>query len=374
MQNVGHALWPGCLTVWECFSKVDSSSRRGGTKVPDRWDGSSTSESVSQAVELSGPQAVRGHASKGATYPAVARIARCAPRPEPEPRDARPRTSRRRFRSGDLGLSKRSVQNVTEGRIWHIGVPCGNERVKHQGGRPAHAPPAPQDPHRRLGGARASALSLISLCFLSAEARAPSGFSHPRRGTPMRHRSPRATDTTWIYNLESTASLLLALGSVVAALVARHVLPAGPVLDFWTHCLLPMQLPVFYFGYGYLYQRQWLVDSGRSWLVSMGRELVYMLVPLAAVTVPHPPHRRLDRRRPGPLARRARPRTVRGPGGPRRLLPRGTGPLRRRPDPAVPTPDGAHGLRGRGPQGRHGRRTVAAWRRRDGGAPSKRSF
>lgn len=102
----------------------------------------------------------------------------------------------------------------------------------------------------------------------------------------MRHRSPRATDTTWIYNLESTASLLLALGSVVAALVARHVLPAGPVLDFWTHCLLPMQLPVFYFGYGYLYQRQWLVDSGRSWLVSMGRELVYMLVPLAAVTVP----------------------------------------------------------------------------------------
>lgn len=102
----------------------------------------------------------------------------------------------------------------------------------------------------------------------------------------MRHRSPRATDTTWIYNLESTASLLLALGSVVAALVARHVLPAGSVLDFWTHCLLPMQLPVFYYGYGYLYQRQWLVDNGRSWLVSMGRELVYMLVPLAAVTVP----------------------------------------------------------------------------------------
>lgn len=102
----------------------------------------------------------------------------------------------------------------------------------------------------------------------------------------MRHRSPRATDTTWIYNLESTASLLIALGSVVAALVARHVLPAGPVLDFWTRCLLPVQLPAFYLGYGYLYQRQWLVDGGRSWLVSMGRELVYMLVPLAAVTVP----------------------------------------------------------------------------------------
>ena len=42
----------------------------------------------------------------------------------------------------------------------------------------------------------------------------------------MRRRSPRATDTTWIYNLESTASLLLALGSVVSALVARHVLSA----------------------------------------------------------------------------------------------------------------------------------------------------
>ncbi len=102
----------------------------------------------------------------------------------------------------------------------------------------------------------------------------------------MRRRSPRATDTAWIYNLESTASLLLALGSVVSALVARHVLSAGPALDFWTRCLLPVQLPVFYLGYGYLYQRQWLVDSGRSWLVSMGRELVYMLVPLAAVTVP----------------------------------------------------------------------------------------
>lgn len=96
----------------------------------------------------------------------------------------------------------------------------------------------------------------------------------------------RATSFTWIYNLESTTSLLLALGSVTTALAARHILPATDATAFWEQCVLPVQLPVFYFGYGYLYQRQWVVDDARSWRSSMGRELVYMLVPLVAVTVP----------------------------------------------------------------------------------------
>lgn len=96
----------------------------------------------------------------------------------------------------------------------------------------------------------------------------------------------RANQLTWIFNLESTASLLIALGGLLSALAAKGVVPAGPALSFAEQCFFPLQLPVFYFGYGYLYQRQWTVDGPRGWAVSMGRELVYMLVPLAAVTVP----------------------------------------------------------------------------------------
>ena len=97
--------------------------------------------------------------------------------------------------------------------------------------------------------------------------------------------SPRATTATWIFNFESSASLLLALGSLLAAWHARQILPANSLYRFWESCLLPVQLPVFYFGYGYLYQRQWRVTSPRSWWGSVRYELANLLTPLAFITV-----------------------------------------------------------------------------------------
>ncbi len=95
----------------------------------------------------------------------------------------------------------------------------------------------------------------------------------------------RGISDTWILNLESTASLLIALGGLGGALVGLGCLPGGPVWRWAEACFFPLQLPVFYFGFGYRYQRQWRVRSGRQWLRAMGYQAVYTMVPLIFVTL-----------------------------------------------------------------------------------------
>ncbi len=85
--------------------------------------------------------------------------------------------------------------------------------------------------------------------------------------------------------MESTASLLIALGGLGGALVGLGCLPAGPLWRWAEACFFPFQLPVFYFGFGYLYQRQWRVRSGRQWVGAMRYQAVYTMVPLVFVTL-----------------------------------------------------------------------------------------
>ena len=102
---------------------------------------------------------------------------------------------------------------------------------------------------------------------------------------PSKSPSSNTAAATWVFNFESSASLLLALGSLLAAWHARQILPANGLYSFWESCLLPVQLPVFYFGYGYLYQRRWQVASLRSWWGSVRYELANLLTPFAFITV-----------------------------------------------------------------------------------------
>lgn len=102
---------------------------------------------------------------------------------------------------------------------------------------------------------------------------------------PSKSPSSSTAAATWVFNFESSASLLLALGSLLAAWHARQILPANGLYSFWESCLLPVQLPVFYFGYGYLYQRRWQVASLCSWWGSVRYELANLLTPFAFITV-----------------------------------------------------------------------------------------
>lgn len=102
----------------------------------------------------------------------------------------------------------------------------------------------------------------------------------------MASKIEKTTELSWLFNFESTASLCLALGTIEALLVSHGILSPGPVTAFFTRCFLPLQLPVFYFAYGYLYQRRWRVRSMAGWRLSMVHELVYLFVPLIAVTIP----------------------------------------------------------------------------------------
>lgn len=88
----------------------------------------------------------------------------------------------------------------------------------------------------------------------------------------------------WVHNVEATASLIIALGGLLAMLHTHGVLPQG-VLDSWIEeCLVPFQLPIFYFCLGYLYQRYRSVRTKRAWVLNMKREAALLLIPFAAFT------------------------------------------------------------------------------------------
>lgn len=89
---------------------------------------------------------------------------------------------------------------------------------------------------------------------------------------------------TWIFNMQSTASLLIALGGFCKAMVDLGCLPGDLVYRWAESCFFVFQLPVFYFGYGYLFQKQWRVRNRADWCHSMKYHAVYMLVPLVFIT------------------------------------------------------------------------------------------
>lgn len=65
--------------------------------------------------------------------------------------------------------------------------------------------------------------------------------------------------------MESTASLLIALGGFCKAMVDLGCFPGDLVYRWAESCFFVFQLPIFYFGYGYLFQKQWRVRNLADW-------------------------------------------------------------------------------------------------------------
>lgn len=97
--------------------------------------------------------------------------------------------------------------------------------------------------------------------------------------------APNGRDTTWAFNLQLGAVLLLVLGQVVEALNLWGALPLGGAA-LWLHdCLFPIQLPLLFFCLGYLYQRYYHVRTAQDWALNIRRAAVVLLVPFAVFTV-----------------------------------------------------------------------------------------
>lgn len=90
---------------------------------------------------------------------------------------------------------------------------------------------------------------------------------------------------TWVRNLEATAALLIALGSLLTFAAGVGAIPDAGVARWAQDCLFPLQFPVFFFCTGYLYQRYRTVRTRRAWVLNLRREAVVLLVPFAVFTL-----------------------------------------------------------------------------------------
>ncbi len=90
---------------------------------------------------------------------------------------------------------------------------------------------------------------------------------------------------TWVVNMEATAALLIAFGSLLAFAASFGAIPEGGIAEWAIDCLFPMQFPLFYFASGYLYQRYRSVRTRSAWMANLRREAVILLVPFAVFTV-----------------------------------------------------------------------------------------
>lgn len=101
----------------------------------------------------------------------------------------------------------------------------------------------------------------------------------------MHSMAPNGRDTTWAFNLQLAAVLLLVLGQVMEALNLWGALPLGSAA-LWLHdCLFPFQLPLLFFCLGYLYQRYHHVRTAQDWAFSVRRAAIVLLVPFALFTL-----------------------------------------------------------------------------------------
>ena len=74
---------------------------------------------------------------------------------------------------------------------------------------------------------------------------------------------------TWVRNLEATAALLIALGSLLTFAAGVGAIPDAGVARWAQDCLFPLQFPVFFFCTGYLYQRYRTVRTRRAWALNL---------------------------------------------------------------------------------------------------------
>lgn len=118
----------------------------------------------------------------------------------------------------------------------------------------------------------------------------PSGAPSPSRARPgapageMHGHGTGAAPDVWVYNVEATASLAIALGTLIEFCSTYDILPASPASQWLLECLVPFQLPIFYFCLGFLYQRHRTTRTRLTWRLNLKRELALMGIPFAAFT------------------------------------------------------------------------------------------
>ena len=86
----------------------------------------------------------------------------------------------------------------------------------------------------------------------------------------------------WTHNVEATASLLIAFGTLITTCSAQGLFTPSTASRWILEYLVPFQLPIFYFCLGFLYQRY---RTPRAWGQNLRRELALMGIPFAAFTV-----------------------------------------------------------------------------------------
>ena len=89
----------------------------------------------------------------------------------------------------------------------------------------------------------------------------------------------------WAHNVEATASLLIAFGTLITTCSAQGLFIPSPASRWILEYLVPFQLPIFYFCLGFLYQRYRTTRTPRAWGQNLRRELALMGIPFVAFTV-----------------------------------------------------------------------------------------
>ena len=89
----------------------------------------------------------------------------------------------------------------------------------------------------------------------------------------------------WTHNVEATASLLIAFGTLITTCSAQGLFTPSTASRWILEYLVPFQLPIFYFCLGFLYQRYRTTRTPRAWGQNLRRELALMGIPFAAFTV-----------------------------------------------------------------------------------------
>ena len=89
----------------------------------------------------------------------------------------------------------------------------------------------------------------------------------------------------WAHNVEATASLLIAFGTLITTCSAQGLFIPSPASRWILEYLVPFQLPIFYFCLGFLYHRYRTTRTPRAWGQNLRRELALMGIPFVAFTV-----------------------------------------------------------------------------------------
>lgn len=89
----------------------------------------------------------------------------------------------------------------------------------------------------------------------------------------------------WAHNVEATASLLIAFGTLITTCSDQGLFIPSPASRWILEYLVPFQLPIFYFCLGFLYQRYRTTRTPRAWGQNLRRELALMGIPFVAFTV-----------------------------------------------------------------------------------------